>query len=407
MGDVSTDPYVEKILDLASDRSLLEKSPDQLLSLRKSLFREYLSYLARHSSYYRDMFERLGIDPKSADLEEDLPKLVLPADALRGDAWKSLIIEDAPKGGKVFSSSGTTGKEPVRIYRSPIDLEIMIRANTNLFEFVYGDVLEDGIALFMAAPELKERLNFVAFVDMCLERKGIDLIYGMKLLEGEGAPWKRLVEDRKNIIRFFRSRKEPKLFFTAPAGVFFICKGFDSMNFLKRLVSKLMAGVPPVDLGRMGVVVTGGGSKGFVDLPDYENLVRMASKYFLAEDREGNRIPAPFMDVYGCTETLTCILSRFGSHEGLPHPLQHVFLVDPRTYEPLKEGQKEGVMGFLDLHNTSMLGAFYPGDVFRWRESEFYYGKEFTFLRRLTPEEGWNLQRACGGALEELMSRGG
>ncbi|RLG41474.1 MAG: hypothetical protein DRO05_03815, partial [Thermoproteota archaeon] len=219
MGDVSTDPYVEKILDLASDRSLLEKSPDQLLSLRKSLFREYLSYLARHSSYYRDMFERLGIDPKSADLEEDLPKLVLPADALRGDAWKSLIIEDTPKGGKVFSSSGTTGKEPVRIYRSPIDLEIMIRANTNLFEFVYGDVLEDGIALFMAAPELKERLNFVAFVDMCLERKGIDLIYGMKLLEGEGAPWKRLVEDRKNIIRFFRSRKEPKLFFTAPAGV--------------------------------------------------------------------------------------------------------------------------------------------------------------------------------------------
>jgi phenylacetate-CoA ligase len=404
--DHSNDPYVQKILDLAGDRSLFEKSPDQLLSLRKSLFRDLLSFLSKHSSHYRTMFERLRIDPKSADLQEDLLKVVLTADTLRGAAWKSLVIDGVEQGGLVFSSSGTTQKEPVQIYRSPTDLEVMTRANTNLFEFVYGDILKDGVALFMAAPELKDRLNFVAFVDMCLKRKGIELIYGMKLLEGEGAPWSRLVQDRDKIVKFFKSRKEPKLFFTAPAGVFLVCKNFEEMSSLRRLLSRLVAGVPPVFLGKQGVVVTGGGSKGILDVPWYGDLVKMASRHFLAKDSKGANAPAPFMDVYGCTETLTAILSRFGSHGGIPHPLQHIFLVDRRTYKPLKEKDVEGVLGFLDLHNTSFLGAFYPGDIFRSQESNLCYGQEFNFVRRLQASEGWSLQRACGGTLEELMSRG-
>jgi len=404
--DNSNDPYVQKIMDLAGDRSLFEKSPDQLLSLRKSLFRDLLSFLSKHSSHYRTMFERLRIDPKSADLQEDLPKVILTADTLRGEAWKSLVVDGVEQGGLVFSSSGTTQKEPVQIYRSPTDLEVMTRANTNLFEFVYGDILKDGVALFMAAPELKDQLNFVAFVDMCLNRKGIELIYGMRLLQGEGAPWSRLVQDRSKIVKFFKSKKEPKLFFTAPAGVFLICKNFEEMSSLKRLLGKLVAGAPPVSLRTQGIVVTGGGSKGILGVPEYGALVKMASRHFVAQDTKGTNVPAPFMDVYGCTETLTAILSRFGSHYGIPHPLQHVFLVDPRTYKPLKEGDGEGVLGFLDLHNTSFLGTFYPGDIFRSHKSNLCYGQEFSFVRRLQASEGWSLQRACGGALEELMSRG-
>jgi len=224
-------------------------------------------------------------------------------------------------------------------------------------------------------------------------------------LEGEGAPWSRLVQDRSKIVKFFKSRKEPKLFFTAPAGVFLVCKNFEEMSPLKRLLASLVAGAPPVSLGKQGVVVTGGGSKGIVEVPEYGALVKMASKHFLSRDEEGASVPAPFMDVYGCTETLTAILSRFGSHDGIPHPLQHIFLVDPRTYKPLEENDGEGVLGFLDLHNTSFLGAFYPGDVFRSHNSNLYYGQEFSFVRRLQTSEGWSLQRACGGALEELMSR--
>lgn len=68
--DLSKDPYVEKVLNLASDRSLFEKSPDQLLSLRKSLFKDFLSFLARRGSsgVYRivplkDMHLRSPVEP--------------------------------------------------------------------------------------------------------------------------------------------------------------------------------------------------------------------------------------------------------------------------------------------------------------------------------------------------------
>ncbi|MEM1671378.1 MAG: hypothetical protein QXY92_03225 [Archaeoglobaceae archaeon] len=41
----------------------------------------------------------------------------------------------------------------------------------------------------------------------------------------------------------------------------------------------------------------------------------------------------------------------------------------------------------------------------RTHDSNCYYGKEFVYVRRLTVEEGWSLQRACGGTLEEMMKR--
>ncbi|MEM4875522.1 MAG: hypothetical protein QW394_09500, partial [Thermofilaceae archaeon] len=54
----------------------------------------------------------------------------------------------------------------------------------------------------------------------------------------------------------------------------------------------------------------------------------------------------------------------------------------------------------------SWLEVFIPGDVVRQVPSERYYGREFIYVRRLTAEEGWDLQRACGGTLEELMYKG-
>ncbi|RLG47421.1 MAG: hypothetical protein DRO06_02870, partial [Thermoproteota archaeon] len=244
------DPYVERLLELSGDRSLFQKSPDQLLDLRRSLFRDYLRYLARRSERYSQYFEAVGVDPSSADLEEDLPRLALPADVLRGEEMDRLLVGEPEPGGRVFMSSGTTMREPVRIYRGPSELEAMVRANTLLFEYVYGGVLREGVALFMAAPELRERLNFVAFVDMCLERKGIELIYAMRLVEGEGPVWKRLELDKDAVVRFLKAREEPKLFFTAPAGVYLMCRKFSSMGGVKRALYRMLTGAPPVDLGR-------------------------------------------------------------------------------------------------------------------------------------------------------------
>ncbi|MEM3786440.1 MAG: hypothetical protein QXZ59_03570, partial [Nitrososphaeria archaeon] len=56
------DPYVEKVWNLIGDRSLFQKSPDYLRSLRKSLFRDALKFFSANSEYYANLFERLSMN---------------------------------------------------------------------------------------------------------------------------------------------------------------------------------------------------------------------------------------------------------------------------------------------------------------------------------------------------------
>ncbi len=401
------DPYVKKIWNLINDKTLFNKSPDYLKALRKSLLREALDFFSRRSEYYQQTFEKLNINPKNADFT-DLAKLAVPADMLRGEGHKQFLIRDVEQGGEYFTSSGTTGKTPVKIYRSPLDLAIMIKANTDLFEYVYGDVLEQGkgIALFMAAPELRYKLSFVAFVDLTLDNKNIPLLYGMNLVRNKDGTtdWQRLELNKENVVKFLKSREEPKLFFTAPAGVYLMADKFDKMNFLKKLIYRIATTAPPVNLGKGGVIVTGGGTKGFTNLPSYDKIVELSRKYFKAKNKAGEEHPAPFMDVLGMTETLTALIDRFGVMNKIPHPLSHVFLLKPSTFELIEDDEgQEGVLGIFNPFTTSWLELFYPGDFMKAHSSNRYYGKEYTYVRRFTPEEGWELQRACGGTLEEMM----
>jgi len=195
--------------------------------------------------------------------------------------------------GEYFMSSGTTNPNPVKIYRSPLDLAIMIRGNTYLFEYVYGEELESGkgLALFMAAPELRYRLNFVAFVHLSLESKKIPLLYGMNLVEGttEGKPWQKLEPNQENILRFLRSREEPKLLFTAPAGVYLLSRKFEMMNPVQKLAYRFLK-ILPINLGKGGVIVTGGGTKGFTDLPPYDKIVELSRKHFVSRRKDGGNM---------------------------------------------------------------------------------------------------------------------
>lgn len=401
------DPYVSRVLTLL-DKDLFSLPPDELSAIRADLRRDCLLFFSRRSVYYSELFQRVGIDIDAPGIA-DLARLAVPSDMLRGDGQRRFLLSEMEDGGETYTSSGTTGRSPVRIYRSPLDLEIMVKANTALFEHLYGSVLEDGkgIALFMAAPELRKKLSFVAFVAKTLERKGIELLYGMDLKEGaeEGKPWTKMEPNTGNIMRFLRSRKEPKLFFTAPAGVHLLTKKIDSLTWSKKLIQRLATGTPPIRLGRGGMIVTGGGSKGFDDLPPYDDIVANARNVFTAQTKGGEDVPTPFMDVLGMTETLTALIDRYGEVAKVPYPLSDVFLLDPRTLAPATPGQ-EGLIGLFNPFVTSWLECFYPGDIMVERPSSSYYGREFVFRRRLTVKEGWNLQRACGASMEELM-RGG
>lgn len=404
------DPHVRRLVELSEDRSLFEKSPEYLAQLRRDLLRSSLDFFARNSEFYQKLFESQGIDPSAAE-PEDLAKLAVPSDLLRGNGIERFLLPNRDPGGFTFRSSGTSGKDPVRIYRSPLELVAMTKANANLFEYVYGDYLKpgQGLALFLAAEELKNHLNFVAFVDLALQYKKIKLIYGMDLAhDASGGPlWKKLVPNKQKILEFVRSRDEPKLFFSAPAGVHLLSEQFGSLGLVKRIIYKLATGAPPINLGRGGTIVTGGGSKGF-QVPEYDVIVREARKVFRAEDPStGKEVPVPFMDVLGMTETLTALLDKYGVMQKIPHPLQEVFLLDPKTYKPMDDYNKDGLLAIFDPLAVSWLEVFIPGDIVRQIPSERYYGREFIYVRRLTEEEGWNLQRACGGTLEELMYRGG
>ncbi|MEM2824082.1 MAG: hypothetical protein QXF69_08270 [Thermofilaceae archaeon] len=403
------DPHVKRLVELARDRSLFEKSSDYLAKLRRDLLRSSLEFFARNSEFYERLLNAQGVDPRAAEVE-DLAKLAVPSDMLRGDGFSRFLVPNRDEGGFVFRSSGTSGKDPVKVYRSPLELVMMTVANANLFEYVYGSVLEPnkGLALFLAAEELKNHLNFVAFVDLALQYKGIRLLYGMDLVpDSNGSPmWKRLVPNRERILQFIKSRDEPKLFFSAPAGVYLITQQFASLSSFKKLLFKLLAGAPPIDLGRGGVVVTGGGSKGF-QVPEYDVIVKEARKIFRARDASTNEeVPVPFMDVLGMTETLTALLDKYGVMHKVPHPLQEVLLLDPKTYKLMDEFNRDGLLVIFDPLAVSWLEVFIPGDVVRQVPSERYYGREFIYVRRLTAEEGWDLQRACGGTLEELMYKG-
>jgi hypothetical protein len=405
-----SDPFAEKVWEMVQGDALFHKSPDQLREIRKQITRESLLFFKHHSNYYSELFDRLDIDPKSAGIEE-LAKLAVPSDMLRGEGHRPFLIPEVEPEGESFQSSGTTGRAPVKLYRSPLDLAIMVKANAHLFEYVYGDLLEQGkgLALFMAAPELRHRLSFVAFVELALESKGIELIYGMDLHEGmEGdKPWQKLEPNRKRIMRFLKSKAEPKLFFTAPAGVYMLAKRNQELNWSKYIVQKLATGSPPVKLGKGGAIVTGGGTKGFTDLPPYDQIVSLSRKQFTASSKKGEPKPVPFMDVLGMTETLTALIDNHGVMEKVPHPLAEVFLLDPRTFKPLECEGKEGLLCVFNPFTTSWLECFYPGDIMSYNASDRFYGKEFVFQRRLTIKEGWELQRACGGSLEEMMRRKG
>ena len=153
-------------------------------------------------------------------------------------------------------------------------------------------------------------------------------------------------------------------------------------------------------------MVTGGGSKSFANLPDYSQLVSDGRKHFLSQDRSGKAHGTPFMDVLGMTETLTALIDRFGVMDKVPHPLSETFLLDPLTFELVEGEDAEGVLGIFNPFTTSWMEVFYPGDIMTCHSSPGFYGEEFVYKRRLSVKEGWDLQRACGGTLEEMMTKG-
>ena len=397
------DPHVLRMWNLMNDDTLFSMPSEKLEGLRLECVRSSLDFFQRRSPRNAKMLEDLGVTPSKADIG-DLARLAIPSDVLRGDGHMDMLLEEHELGGRILSSSGTTQREPVRVYRSPLDLAMMILGNTSVLEYAYGGhfVQDQGIGLFMGPQQLSGKLTYVIFVETALERKGVEIVWGMDM-EGEanGTMWKRMVPNRAKMARFFKSDRAPKAFFTAPVGLHLLNQRFGSQSGTERMLSKLKVGAPPIDLGKGGFIMTGGGTKDSTDLPDLDEIIKASKDFFIARDKDGRQIEPPFIDGLGMTETATSMMDRHGVMDKVPHPLSQVFLMDPRTFEVIEDEGKEGLLGIFNPFITSWMECVYPGDILRAHGSERYYGKEYEFVRRMGASDPSGSTRACGGELEE------
>jgi len=126
----------------------------------------------------------------------------------------------------------------------------------------------------MAAPEQVDDFGLIALVHLMLESMNVELLYGMELADGghSGKQLRNLLPNKEALSKFAKSKAEPKLLFTAPEWAFLLAQRFDKMNLLHKIAYKLVTGTPPINLGRWGTVVTGGGPRSG-SLPPYGQIV--------------------------------------------------------------------------------------------------------------------------------------
>jgi phenylacetate-CoA ligase len=88
----------------------------KLAALRDSNLRSIIRYAAKTVPYYRDMFDREGIDPGSIRTVTDLDRLpLLEKEAVRKDPYRFVSTARDGQNAVSFTSSGTTG-EPLKIW---------------------------------------------------------------------------------------------------------------------------------------------------------------------------------------------------------------------------------------------------------------------------------------------------
>lgn len=379
----ATDPYVKEVLTLAGDKTLFSKSPEELKMLRKSLLRESLKYFVRQNpDYYIPLLENLDISPDTADLK-DLVTLAIPSDILRGDTYKKMMVNHSFEGGTVYCSSGTTGQAPITVYKSPLDQKIANLAIPHLVSHTIGYQLNGGLMLMLCPPALMTSVLF-GVTHQYYTSRGITIIYGAfarETLVSKALPAMTL--DTEALHKFIESPVEPKYIFSAPVA-------------MKKLIEYLEEESLTIDLGKGGYINTGGGAKGTgVTLKD---LWAMREGKIFARTAHGEKIPAPWYDGIGHTEGILILFGERNSLLKVPHPLEEVFIVDD-TFEIVEEGQ--GFAAHWNPLNTTYFEAFYPGDFYQLDSAQNYYGKAFTFVRRLDLGKGKVIRPGCGALVME------
>jgi phenylacetate-CoA ligase len=92
---------------------------EQLAALRDARLRAIVRYASKTVPYYRDFFQREGIDPRTIQTVADLERLpLLEKDAVQKDPHLFVSTSRRGKNAISFTTSGTTGT-PLKVYHDP------------------------------------------------------------------------------------------------------------------------------------------------------------------------------------------------------------------------------------------------------------------------------------------------
>jgi hypothetical protein len=396
--------YVQEVLRLAGDTSLYERSPEELEELRTTLFKSELDFFYSNSKKNRVRMDNLNIKPETAELQ-DVLQMAIFSDDLRGDGLKNYIIDDVPTGGKINTSSGTTGKAPVSVYFSPIDYEIMRRMNNSIITYLQNQQVDaNSLVLMLVAPEMRKVISSVEYVSDWLGSLHVPTIHSMKTDENGKikTPFGTFSKDMKAVMKYFNKDRffggTQKIIYGGNDGLNNLFKGFVESKGMKKFLTKLSMGIPPISLGRNGFVWSGGGPKG--SGLTYEQIRDKYIFSVLTKDENGDAVPAKWIDVLAGTEFQPAIPTIPSTSIRIHHPLSKIFLVDMSKYK-LIDGTGEGS---LLVHSpfTTYPMAIIPGDILRrvslpnGLKSQYPYLKYgYEYVRRMTSDEGNELRSGC------------
>ena len=201
---------------------------------------------------------------------------------------------------------------------------------------------------------------------------------------------------------FFASREAPKILVTGSAGLFATVA---NPNLMRQAAIKLFLGLPPIDLGEGGVLMTGGGLK---RVPArYKNMREMVCSiaHAVTSTARGRKVRAPLMDYLGLTESASVFVNRAADpFEEMawikyPHPLTFVTTLEsPENLSPLPtdDFEKPHLFFYVNLACLDYLEAVVSGDFVRRVRTPDQHQHGFVYERRADASEGFNAREGCG-----------
>lgn len=149
-------------------------APEHIRALQETRLRALVKHAYRHVPYYRDHFDRLGIDPDEIRHLEDLPRLpLLTKDALRRNLHFDLLSDAHDKLRMLpITTSGASG-EPLTVYADRTQLEMRWAAALRSQEWTGYRFGDRQVQLLSSASDSSRLQRWRARLDAFLSRRTV------------------------------------------------------------------------------------------------------------------------------------------------------------------------------------------------------------------------------------------